>query len=80
MEQQVTKEKNGVVTRHNVSKFGLGAVASAALLASNANALDVDAALTGNTAGANIDTAAIWILGIAVTIYAARKVIGFFSR
>lgn len=63
----------------NVTKYGLGATASA-LLVSNAHALDVDTALTGNTASSNIDTAAIWILGIAVTIFAARKVIGFFSR
>lgn len=70
---------NGVLTSRNLKTYGTGAVISAAFM-SNANALDVDAALTGNTAGANIDTAAIWILGIAVTIFAARKVIGFFSR
>ena len=70
---------NGVLTSRNLKTYGTGAVVSAAFM-SNANALDVSAALTGNTAGANIDTAAIWILGIAVTIFAARKVIGFFSR
>lgn len=50
------------------------------LLFSQAHALDVSAALAGNDASSNIDTAAVWILGIAVTIFAARKIIGFFSR
>lgn len=65
-----------------LKRFGLpaGAAAGTALMVSNANALDVSASLTGSDASANIDTAAIWILGIAVTIFAARKVIGFFSR
>ena len=80
MNQQVTKERNGIVTRENVSKYGLGAVASAALLSSNANALDVSQAISGSDAESNIDTIAIWILGIAVTIFSVRKVIGFFSR
>lgn len=65
-----------------LKRFGVasGAAAGTALMMSNANALDVSAALSGNTASDNIDTAAIWVLGIAVTIFAARKVIGFFSR
>jgi hypothetical protein len=65
-----------------LKRFGVasGATAGTALMMSNANALDVGTALTGNDASANIDTAAIWVLGIAVTIFAARKVIGFFSR
>lgn len=68
------------VNRENIAKYGTGAVLSTALFASNANALDVSGALTGNDASSNIETAAVWILGIAVTIFAARKVIGFFSR
>jgi hypothetical protein len=65
-----------------LKRFGVasGATVGTALMMSNANALDVGTALTGNDASANIDTAAIWVLGIAVTIFAARKVIGFFSR
>lgn len=65
-----------------LKRFGVGsgAVAGTALMMSDANALDVSAALSGNTASSNIDTAAVWVLGIAVTIFAARKVIGFFSR
>ena len=49
-------------------------------LATASYALDVSTALSGNDAGSNIDTAAILVLGIAVTIFAARKFIGFFSR
>lgn len=64
-----------------LNKFGVATgVTGAAVMASQAHALDVSAALTGNDATSNIDTAAVWILGIAVTIFAARKVIGFFSR
>lgn len=65
-----------------LKRFGIpaGAAAGTALMMSDANALDVSTALTGNDAADNIDTAAIWVLGIAVTIFAARKVIGFFSR
>ncbi|MGA4742539.1 hypothetical protein ACPC5Q_04160 [Acinetobacter junii] len=65
-----------------LKRFGVasGATVGTALMMSDANALDISAALTGNDASTNIDTAAIWILGIAVTIFAARKVIGFFSR
>lgn len=64
-----------------LKRFGVASgAAGTALMMSDANALDVSTALTGNNASANIDTAAVWILGIAVTIFAARKVIGFFSR
>lgn len=58
----------------------LGVVAGSALVASQAHALDVSTALTGSDAEANIETGAIWVLGIAVLIFGARKVIGFFSR
>lgn len=76
---QKTEQKKPT-TLKNVSKYGLGATVVGGLMASNAHALDVSTALTDNTASANIDTAALWILGIVVTIFAARKVIGFFSR
>ena len=75
--QTDSEKRNETLKRFGVAS---GAAAGTALMMSDANALDVSAALTGNTASANIDTAAIWVLGIAVTIFAARKVIGFFSR
>lgn len=77
---KTTQNRLAVINRNNVATYGLGATVSAALMSSNANALDVSAALTGDATEANIDTAALFILGIAVTIFAARKVIGFFSR
>ena len=64
-----------------LKRFGVASgLTGAAMVASQAHALDVSSALTGSDTSANIDTAAVWILGIAVTIFAARKVIGFFSR
>ena len=65
-----------------LKRFGVpaGAAAGTALMMSNANAIDVSGALAGTTAQTDIDTGAVWVLGIAVTIFAARKVIGFFSR
>jgi hypothetical protein len=65
-----------------LKRFGVstGVIGGAALMTSQANALDVSTALSGSDTSDNIDTAAVWILGIAVTIFAARKVIGFFSR
>ncbi|MBV6550142.1 hypothetical protein KTN00_03760 [Acinetobacter soli] len=67
--------------QNNVSKYGVGAVVSTALLTSNANAaLDVSTALTGSDAQSNIETGALWALGIVVVIYGAKKVIGFFGR
>ena len=38
------------------------------VLFSQAHALDVSAALAGHDASSNIDTAAVWILGIAVAL------------
>lgn len=71
------QKREATLKRYGIASAGVTGVA---LMASNAHALDVSNALSGNDAAANIDTAAIWILGIAVTIFAARKVIGFFSR
>lgn len=73
-----TQQRLSVINRQNIQKYGTGAVLMGAM--SPAFALDVGPALTGSDAGANIDTAAVWILGITVTVFAARKVIGFFSR
>ena len=70
-----------ILNKENVRKYGIGAVASTAIMAgSQANALDVAGALAGSTAQANVETGALWVLGIAVVIFSARKVIGFFSR
>lgn len=71
------EKRNETLKRFGV---GSGAAAGTALMMSDANALDVGAALTGNNTSDNIDIAAVWVLGVAVTIFAARKVIGFFSR
>ena len=64
----------------NFKTYGAGAVISTALMSGNANALDVSTALTGADAEANIETGALWALGIVVVIYGAKKVIGFFGR
>lgn len=64
-----------------LKRYGLGAgLAGTALVASQAHALDVSTALSGSDAESNIETGALWVLGIAVVIFSARKVIGFFSR
>ncbi|WP_151746942.1 hypothetical protein AAC899_09840 [Acinetobacter soli] len=41
---------------------------------------DITTATSDNDASSLIDTAAIWILGIAVGIFAVKKVIAFFGR
>lgn len=74
------KKPYQIVTRKNLATYGLGAVASTALLSGNAHALDVSTALTGSEAEANLETAILWVLGIAVVIFGGRKIIGFFSR
>lgn len=73
MNQQVTKEKNGLVTRQNVSKYGVGAVASAALVGgSNANAaVDVtaivgDLTTDGTAAITAVGTALLTLAGVAI--------------
>ena len=68
------------LTSRNFKTYGAGAVICAALVSGNANALDVSTALTGADAEANVETGALWALGIVVVIYGAKKVIGFFGR
>jgi hypothetical protein len=75
--QTDSEKRNETLKRFGVSG---GAVLGTAVIMSDANALDVSTALSGSTAKADIDTGAVWVLGIAVAIFAARKVIGFFSR
>lgn len=74
------KQRLAIVNSNNIATYGTGAVVSTALMSSNANALDVSTALTGADAEANIETGALWALGIVVVIYGAKKVIGFFGR
>lgn len=74
------KQRLSVINSKNVRTYGTGAVVSAALVSGNANALDVSTALAGADAEANIETGALWALGIVVVIYGAKKVIGFFGR
>lgn len=74
------KQRLAIVNSKNIATYGTGAVVSTALMSSNANALDVSAALSGADAEANIETGALWALGIVVVIYGAKKVIGFFGR
>lgn len=74
------KQRLAIVNSNNIATYGTGALVSTALMSSNANALDVSTALTGSDAEANIETGALWALGIVVVIYGAKKVIGFFGR
>lgn len=74
------KQRLAIINSQNLATYGTGAVVSTALMSSNANALDVSTALTGSDAEANIETGALWALGIVVVIYGAKKVIGFFGR
>ena len=74
------KQRLAILNSNNIATYGTGAVVSTALMSSNANALDVSTALTGADAEANIETGALWALGIVVVIYGAKKVIGFFGR
>ena len=74
------KQRLAILNSNNIATYGTGAVVSTALMSSNANALDVSTALTGADAESNIETGALWALGIVVVIYGAKKVIGFFGR
>ena len=78
--KKTLKQRLAIVNSKNIATYGTGAVFSTALMSSNANALDVSTALTGADAEANIETGALWALGIVVVIYGAKKVIGFFGR
>lgn len=73
-EQQ--KRNTEILKRFGIVSTGVGAVTASM----SASALDVSTALAGTDAQANIETGAVWVLGIAVVIFSARKVIGFFSR
>lgn len=79
--EKTTQNRLAVINRKNISTYGVGAVAGAALMSSNANAaFDPSTALTGASAEGNIETIGLWMLGTVVVIWGIRKVIGFFSR
>lgn len=78
--KKAIQNRLAIINRKNIGAYGVGATVSTALMSSNANALDVSPALTGADAEANIETGALWALGIVVVIYGAKKVIGFFGR
>ena len=65
-----------------LQRFGIatGVIGGAALMTTQANALDVGTATGSSTAKADIETGALWVLGIAIVLFSAKKVIGFFSR
>jgi len=69
------EKRNQVLARFGVATGVLG---GAALMTSQANALDVGTATSSSTAKTDIETGAIWVLGIAIVLFSAKKVIGFF--
>ncbi|ENV73430.1 hypothetical protein F946_00942 [Acinetobacter johnsonii ANC 3681] len=70
-----------IINKKKVGTYGVGAVLSTSVLATNANAaLDVAAALAGNSTEDNIGLVVAFMLGVAVLIWGSRKVVGFFSK
>ena len=65
-----------------LQRFGIatGVIGGAALMTTQANALDVGTATSSSTAQTDIETGAVWVLGIAIVIFASKKVIAFFGR
>ena len=74
-QQTDVQKRNATLARYGVAS---GALTGVALMTTQANALDVGTATTGSTAKSDIETGALWILGIVIVIFSARKVIGFF--
>ncbi|WP_151838142.1 MULTISPECIES: hypothetical protein [unclassified Acinetobacter] len=78
----MSNQKTAVQKRNQtLARFGVasGALAGVALMTTQANALDISKATADSTAKTDIDSSALWILGIVITIYCARRVIGFFK-
>lgn len=65
-----------------LKRFGLatGAMGATALMTTQANALDVTTATQDSSAKTDIETAGVWLLGIAIVYFSAKKVIAFFGR
>jgi hypothetical protein len=74
-QQTDVQKRNATLARYGVAS---GALTGVALITTQANALDVAGATATSTAGADVETGALWVLGIAIVIFSARKVIGFF--
>lgn len=74
--------ENQNAAKHVINRraAALGLASAGVIAATQANALDVATATSGSDSTANIETAAVWALGIVVLIYGAKKVIGFFGR
>ena len=68
------------INKQNLKAYGVGAVVSTAVLAPNAHAFDVSAALAGNTTEQNVGLAAAFILSVSVLVWGVKRVIGFFGR
>lgn len=76
----IKQKRLSTINKQNFKAYGVGAVVSTAVLAPNAHAFDVAAALAGNTAEANIGLAAAFILGVSVLVWGTKRVIAFFGR
>lgn len=71
------QDKRGRIVR------GVAIVSAAVLASSNALALtatDITAATTGSGADTSIDAGYLWALGIGVTLFVGRKILGMFGR
>ena len=76
--QTDSEKRNETLKRFGVS--GGAAIGVALIATTEANALDVSTDVANSTAKSDIETGAVWALSIAIVIFSARKVIGFFSR
>lgn len=76
IEHDQEQSQNGFRSFCKKATVAVGSIA----MSSYALALDVSGELAKTTAKDDIETGIIWALGIAVAIFAGRKVIGFFSR
>lgn len=80
LENTETTQKNRWYHKFS-KKMGISsAVVTSAVVATQAHALDVSTALSGSDVEANIETGAVFVLGVILVIWGAKKVIGFFGR
>ena len=76
-------DKKHAVTASNeklARALGYGVAGAAVLATSQVHALDVDSVTSTSTANTDIESGGLWVLGIVVLIFAAKRVIGFFGR
>lgn len=81
--KQVKQTKLDAINQRN--RIFNPAAATAAVLASSvamtqAHALDVGSALESSDAESNLETGALWAVGICLLIFGAKRVMGFFGR